>query len=74
MAVTKTLSTTSLSIEVESGTNSKGETTYSKKTFSGINPSASSDDIFQIAEAIKGILAAGTRYYYLTETSSIEES
>ena len=74
MAVTKTLSSTSLSIEVENGTNSKGEIIYTKKTFSDVNPSSNSDDIFEVVEAIKNILGKNTRYYYLTETSTIQES
>ena len=71
MAVTKVLNTTSFTIEVESGTDATGEKTYSKKNFSGIRTNALPQNVFDIAEAFKGVILAGTRDYYLNEASKL---
>ena len=71
MAVTKVLNTTSFTIEVESGTDKNGDKTYSKKNFSGIRTTAIPQNVFDVAEAIKGVLLAGTRDYYLNEASKL---
>lgn len=72
MAIGKVLSSTTLSIEVENGVNSSGDVIYKKRSFSGINPNAMPEDIFQVAEGIKGILSKATGDYYLSELSKIE--
>ena len=71
MAVNKVLNTTSLTIEVESGTDKNGAKTYSKKNFSGIKTTAIPQNVFDVAEAIKVVLSAGTRDYYLNEASKL---
>ena len=71
MAVTKVLNTTGFYIEVESGTDNLGAKTYSKKNFSGIKTSVVPQNVFDVAEAIKGVLSAGTRDYYLNEASKL---
>ena len=71
MAVTKLLNTTSFTIEVESGTDKTGAKTYSKKNFSGIRTNAFPQNVFDVAEAIKGVLLAETRDYYLNESSKL---
>ena len=71
MAVTKVLNTTSFTIEVESGTDKAGAKTYSKRNFSGIRTSALPQNVFDVAEAIKGVLNASTRDYYLNEASRL---
>ena len=72
MAVSKEISTTALAIEVESGVDSKGNTTYSKKNFSGVKDGADPEKVYAVADAIKGVLGANTRYYYLTEVSLLK--
>ena len=72
MAVSKEISTTALAIEVESGVDSKGNTTYSKKSFSGVKDGADPEKVYAVADAIKGVLGANTRYYYLTEVSLLK--
>ena len=74
MAVNKVLNTTSFTIEVESGTDSKGDKTYSKKNFSGIRTNALPQNVFDVAEAFKGVILAGTRDYYLNEASKLVNS
>ena len=74
MAVTKVLNTTSFYIEVESGTDNTGAKTYSKKNFSGIKTNAVPQNVYDVAEAIKAVLSAGTRDYYLNEASKLVNS
>ena len=71
MAVSKVLETTSFTIEVESGTDKNGDKTYSKKNYSGIRTNAVPQNVFDVAEAFKGVLLAGTRDYYLNEASKL---
>ena len=72
MAVSKKISTTSLAIEVKSGVDSSGNATYSKKSFSGVRDGADPEKVYAVAEAIKGVIGADTRYYYLTEVSLLK--
>jgi len=74
MAVTKVINTTSFTIEVESGTDKDGAKTYSKKNFSGIKTNAVPQNVYDVAEAIKAVLSAGTRDYYLNEASKLVNS
>lgn len=71
MAVTKVLNTTSFNIEVESGVDNKGDKTYSKKTFSGVKSTATPQNVYDVATAIKGVLSANTRDFYLNEASKL---
>ena len=70
MAVTKTIETASLSIEVQSGTDKAGDAIYSKKTFSGIK-TAAPQNVYDVAEAIKGVMEANTRDYFINESSTL---
>ena len=71
MAVTKVISTTSLSIEVQSGTDKAGDAIYSKKTFSNVKTNAAAQNVFDVAEAIRGVMQASTRDYFINESSSL---
>lgn len=71
MALTKGVKEKSLSIEVKSGTDSKGADTYSKKSFSGLKTDVNPQNVYDVAEAIKGVLSEPTRAYYLNTTSSL---
>ena len=71
MAVTKLASTTSLQIEVESGQDSSGNSTYRKKTFSNVKADAALENVFDVATAIKGVIDANTRNVLLSETSKL---
>lgn len=74
MAVTKVLNTTSFTIEVESGIDKTGAKTYSKKNFANIKANAIPENVFDVAEAIKVFLKAGTRDYYVNEASKLVNS
>ena len=71
MAVNKVLNTTSLIIEVESGTDKTGAKTYSKRTYSGVKTTAAPQNVYDVAEAIKGVLGAPTRDYFVNEASKL---
>ena len=72
--INKTINSTALILEVENGTDSKGATVYKKKTFASVKTNATNDDIFAVAEAIKGVLAKSTRAYYINESSKLVNS
>lgn len=71
MAVNKVLEATSLSIEVEHGTDKTGAKIYRKKAFSGVKPTAPAENVYAVAEAIKGVLNAGTRNSFVNESSKL---
>ena len=71
MAVTKTIASTSFSIEVQSGLDKAGVPIYSKKSFSGLKADATPENIYAVAEAIKGVLGAKTRDYFINESSAL---
>ena len=73
MAVSKELMTTTLSIEVESGVDNKGNISYKKKNFSGIKGDATPEALATVADAIKLVLANQTRYTLVNEISMLEE-
>ncbi|WML37662.1 DUF1659 domain-containing protein [Clostridium sp. OS1-26] len=70
MAVNKVLSSTSFHIEVEAEADKTGAKIY-KKTFSGVIPTATPQNVFDVAEAIKGVLSAGIKDSYLNESSKL---
>ena len=71
MAATKVISTASLSIEVQSGIDKAGDAIYSKKTFSNVKTNAAPQNIYDVANAIKGVLEASTRDIFVNETSAL---
>lgn len=71
MAVTKSIQTTSLSIEVQKSVDKAGDPIYAKKTFSNVKTDAAPEDIYDVAEAIKGVLDSKTRDCFINESSSL---
>jgi len=71
MAVTKSIQTASLSIEVQKGSDLAGDPIYAKKTFSNVKTDAAPQNVFDTAEAIKDVLEASTRDYFINESSSL---
>jgi len=71
MAVTKVIDSTSFSIEVQKGVDKAGDAIYTKKTFSNLKTDAASQNIYNVAEAIKGVLSANTRDYFVNESSNL---
>lgn len=69
MAVSKLLSTTTLSIEVKSGEDKMGDPIYTKKSFSNIKNNADPQNVLDVANAIKTILSQETGDCFITESS-----
>ena len=74
MAVSKELMTTTLSIEVESGVDNKGNPSYKKKNFSGINGDATPETLATVADVIRLVLANETRYTLVNEISILVDN
>ena len=71
MAVTTTLKSKTLAIEVEKGQDKSGDPIYGKKSFSGVKLTASDQGVYNVAEAVKTVLGASTRDTYLNEVEVI---
>lgn len=73
MAVNKQIENASLSIEIQNGVDKAGDPTFTKKTFSNVRTDVNVDNAYAVAEAVKGVLSADTRSYYLNESSNLVE-
>lgn len=71
MAVSKIVDNTSLAIEVKSGTDAKGVDTYSKKSFQNLRNNCDEQNAYDVAEAIKAVLAQPTRAYFMVQNSEL---
>ncbi len=71
MAVSKVASKKALSIEVQSGTDTSGNPTYSKKSFANIRTDVAVQNAYDVAEAIKAVLEQPTRSYFLNSASTL---
>jgi hypothetical protein len=56
MALTKSIETASLSIEVQIGTDKADYPIFSKKTFSNVRTDAAAQNVYDVGEAIKGVM------------------
>ena len=71
MAVNKIVTGTSLSIEVQNGTDKAGDPTYSKKSFSNVRNDVAEQNAYDVAQAIIGVLEASARNTSLTVSSNL---
>ena len=71
MAVSKIVNETSLSIEVQKGTDKAGIPIYTKKTFSNLRNDVVEQNAYDVAEAIKAVLEESTRNTSLTVSSDL---
>ncbi|MBL4930370.1 MULTISPECIES: DUF1659 domain-containing protein [Clostridium] len=74
MAINKVINSTTLSLEVQSGTDAAGAPVFRKKNFSGIKLTAAPENVLDVAQAIKGILNNPTRDLFLNETSKLSNN
>ena len=74
MAVNKAVESTSISIEVQNGTDKAGEPTFAKKTFSNVKETADLQAVYDVAEAIKNIMDGATRDTLVNVTSSLTQA
>lgn len=71
MAISKMAAAASFQIEIESGTDSSGNTVYKKRTFNNVKTNADLENIYAVADAIKGVLDVNTRNIILSESSKL---
>jgi len=71
MAITKVVNETSLIIEVQKGTDVAGDPIYTNKTFSNLRNDVDAQNAYDVAEAIKAVLEAGTRNTLLSVSSNL---
>lgn len=74
MAVTKQIETTSLSIEVQKGLDKAGDAIYTKKTFSNVKTDVAPENAYAVAAAIKNVLSANTKSFFLNEASTLTQA
>lgn len=74
MAVSLEKKSTSLVIEVQNGVDLAGDAVFTTKTFSNIKNDADPTDVYEVAQAIKGIMAENTRDTLLSVTSTINNA
>ena len=71
MAVSKVVTATTLSIEVQKGVDKAGDPLYTKKSFANVRNDVSEQNAYDVAEAIKAVLEASTRNASLTVSSNL---
>ena len=71
MAVNKVINGTSLTIEVQKGTDAAGDPLYTKKSFSNLRNDVDEQNAYDVAEAIKSVLEASTRSTSLIVSSEL---
>jgi hypothetical protein len=74
MEAIKEPKTTSLVIEVKSGTNDAGADTFRKKSYSNVKVDAPVSNVLIVAKSIAAVLSSSTRYFMLNEVSIINEA
>ncbi len=74
MAVNKAVESTSISIEVQNGTDRAGDPTFAKKTFSNVKEAADLQDVYDVADSIKNIMDGATRDTLINVTSSLTQA
>ena len=71
MAVSLVKKSTSLGIEVQNGVDKAGDAIYATKTFSNVKNDADSADVYEVAQAVKGLISENTRSTLLNITSTM---
>ncbi|CAI3222093.1 Conserved hypothetical protein, DUF1659 [Clostridium neonatale] len=74
MAVNKIIDSTSLSIEVQNGTDKAGDATFTKKTFSNVRNAADPEGIYSVASAIKDLMDTQTREIFVNVSSFLNNN
>ncbi|WP_148347332.1 DUF1659 domain-containing protein [Clostridium butyricum] len=74
MAVNKIAESASFLIEVRKGTDSLGNPTYSKKSFSNVKDGADPEKVLAVANAVKSVLSDETRNVYMTISDQLVQA
>ena len=71
MAISKSINSTTLNIEVQKGLDKAGVPIYTNKSFANLRDDVDEQNAYDVAEAIKVVLAASTRNTSLTVSSDL---
>lgn len=71
MAVTATMKSKVLAIEVETALDKAGDSIFGKKSFSGVKLTATDQGIYNVGEAIKLVLKANTGRTLVNEVETL---
>jgi len=71
MAISKNINSTTLNIEVQKGLDKAGVPIYTNKSFANLRDDVDEQNAYDVAEAIKVVLAANTRSTSLTVSSDL---
>ena len=71
MAISKSINSTTLNIEVQKGLDKAGVPIYTNKSFANLRDDVDEQNAYDVAEAIKVVLAANTRSTSLTVSSDL---
>ena len=71
MAISKSINGTTLNIEVQKGLDKAGVPIYTNKSFANLRDDVDEQNAYDVAEAIKVVLAANTRSTSLTVSSDL---
>jgi hypothetical protein len=71
MAVSKVVTGTSMTIEVQKGLDKAGAPVWSKKSFSNLRNDVDLQNAYDVAEAIKGVLETNTKEVALVVTADL---
>ncbi|GAA0078913.1 hypothetical protein UT300005_32920 [Clostridium sp. CTA-5] len=71
MAIKKLVKGTIMSIEVQKGVDKSGDPIFTKKSFSNVKEDAAEENVYDVAEAIKGIMDGATRSTFITVASKL---
>ena len=74
MAVNKITESASFSIEVRKGTDTLGNPTYNKKSFSNLKEDADPQNVLAVANSIKSVLSDETKNVYMTVSDQLVEA
>ena len=73
MAAKKVIRSTTLQMEIEGGKDSRGNTTYKKKSFTSIRVDAEAQAIYDVAQAIKECLGVASRDLFIADNYRLED-
>lgn len=71
MAASKVIQSTSLSFEIQNGTDTNGNPTYTKKTLSNLREGADPADVLDVFDAMASVLSSPTRDCFINESSKV---
>ena len=74
MAINKMPEKASLIMEIQTASDESGSPIYKRKSFPGLKPEATADDIHAVATAISEVLTHPTENFSIVETSTLEQA